>query len=327
MGKFWGGALAGAFFTLAAAMIYIHWGPNFPTLADVREIFSWLGGIVSSFFPWAALLSLVLILPKSRTALGEVTAATANLAKEVVKAAVRGDGVKLGLLELSRQEAQSNPNHTREILAAQIDVLEDSFNRAMKIKTTEESIDEKCEIFFKEYILPLVSPELAETDDSSPRIAIHMKDPLYKNSILQITKYFPTKHFGHDDRRWRRFSTRYGIVGQAWRLQRPCYDPEVSTDAVRLVEKWGMTKEEASKAGRGKQSHLALPIPREDMDFVMFFDAQPQHIFGEGDDTRKSEIFEKLYHGLEQCGLVLALERIKKDFEHLKPILESRHGP
>jgi hypothetical protein len=80
-------------------------------------------------------------------------------------------------------------------------------------------------------------------DLKNVRVAVHMQDVVFEESLYQLTDYYP-KGGG----RGRRFSSRYGAIGLAWREEKSQHwnmnDPQ--NNVVELIRRWGMTEAEAN---------------------------------------------------------------------------------
>jgi hypothetical protein len=91
------------------------------------------------------------------------------------------------------------------------------------------------------------------------RATVHIQDPLYVAALYQLVDYYPGGNGGG-----RRFSIRFGILGRSWRLQRSLYEPEVPADEPdTLITAWGMTREQASGAAKGRRSFVCALLRHE----------------------------------------------------------------
>lgn len=103
--------------------------------------------------------------------------------------------------------------------------------------------------------------EAASLDDSKtrtnkrPRATVHIRDPLYEGVLYQLVDYYP----GGSGAR-RRYSTRFGILGRAWRLGRTQESGRVPTERDALIVEWGMTREQAVSAAHDRESFLCMPL-------------------------------------------------------------------
>ena len=87
------------------------------------------------------------------------------------------------------------------------------------------------------------------------RSTIHVVDILFAESYFQLLPYIPAG--GGDGRSW---SIRYGIVGRTWRHMQPYGEGNLKMSEADLIDQWGMTIEEASKAKSTRPSLIAIPL-------------------------------------------------------------------
>ena len=93
-----------------------------------------------------------------------------------------------------------------------------------------------------------IAPELKRIKPNSAadyRATIHVRDALFKNSYYQLIDYLPTG--GNRGRAW---SVRFGMVGRAWRLDKDSWNGEIPSTSEKLIQDWGMTRDEAQVPGR-----------------------------------------------------------------------------
>ena len=119
------------------------------------------------------------------------------------------------------------------------------------------------------------------------RATIHVSDIVFENYFYQITDYFPDQGSG-----WpvgRRFSQRFGIIGRAWRLNKSMGRGDAvasSENAItHLIERWGMTYEEASRShSRQNPADLCVILRSEDEGNLqiglLFIDSTSVNAFG-----------------------------------------------
>lgn len=109
------------------------------------------------------------------------------------------------------------------------------------------------------------------------RATIYVEDMLFKEALYQLVDYVPS-----GKGRGRIYSTRFGIIGRTWRLERSDCEPVVSDDITELVRNWGMTRIEAAAAGQGHQSFVCVLLRHEDLRVgLLYLDAPEPDAFGE----------------------------------------------
>ena len=117
--------------------------------------------------------------------------------------------------------------------------------------------------------------EDARLKKSGYRGTVHVMDALYSDALYQLVDYYPRGRGAG-----RRFSTRFGILGRAWRLKRSVEEPSVPTRTDRLINEWGMTQEQAADAARGRQSFVCIVLSDEGSPRgVLYLDARPDRAF------------------------------------------------
>ncbi len=102
---------------------------------------------------------------------------------------------------------------------------------------------------------------LANGRDSDPacRATVHVVDALYSDVLYQLVDYWGAARGGAG----RRYSTRFGMIGRAWRLE-DSLEATVPVNPTTLLTEWGMTHSQAAQAGSGKQSFLCVLLRDDD---------------------------------------------------------------
>lgn len=157
------------------------------------------------------------------------------------------------------------------------------------------------------------SRELVTEDGlESFRATVHVADALYEEAFYQLLDYVPDGTGAG-----RRYSMRFGILGLAWRMQKSLEETEVSVDPMKLVSEWGMTRSEAERAGRYRQS-LACVMLWDDNGSrlgVLYLDAKPEGAFEEG-------FAERVEHMVEVTQLTSAVKQVRSDIAASGPALK-----
>jgi hypothetical protein len=207
----------------------------------------WLAPIIASFFPWPALIAMVLLLTPFRSSLSSFAAGFADLPRAVT--AIKMAGMKINL----------DPTKAKELLSFSTEVVYSDFDRMVDREVEKLKVWSKFEAVIEKALKPMLDTPLLKADDPNLfRATLHVKDTLEPDRLYQLIEYFPLSPFAKA--RGRRLSIRFGAVGKAWRQQRSEYSPIVSTDREILIRDWGMTASEAEKAGRDRQTFLAVII-------------------------------------------------------------------
>jgi len=171
------------------------------------------------------------------------------------------------------------------------------------IDKSKGSIEAIVELFRKE--LNSIDPQI----QINGRAALHVRDPLFSNALVQSTPYyfFDEDVVGSREVCGRRKSVRYGIIGQAWRSRRSQSMADVDHTKSKLVDEWGALQEEASSLDGTKRWAVAfafLPKGATDPEAILFFDCVNGAVFtiDGGDsppklmDNSLKEIFDQSNH-------------------------------
>jgi hypothetical protein len=257
----------------------------------------WVAPVLASFFPWPILVLIVLFFSPVRSALGSFATSFAELPRAVT--AINVAGLKINL----------DPSKAKELLTISSEVVFANFERVIDREVERLKIWEKFEAVIDKALRPLIDQSrLSTTDPFSYRVTLHMPDTLQPESLYQLIEYFPLGPFPKS--RGRRLSIRFGAIGKAWRLQRSEYSPTVSTEREKLIEDWGMTGDEADKAGRGRQTFLAVIIvdnSRVPLG-IFYVDATPAKLLG---DRKSTEIADVIMKECMSARLTEALVKIR----------------
>lgn len=261
----------------------------------------WLAPIIASFFPWPALIAIVLLLPPFRNSLGSFAAGFATLPRAVT--AINLAGMKINL----------DPNKAKELLSISSEVVFSDFDRVVDREVEKLKVWDKFKVVIEKALKPLIDNSLIEDGDPYLfRVTLHMQDTLQSESLYQLIDYYPQGPFAKT--RGRRLSIRFGAIGKAWRQQRSEYSPIVSTDREVLIRDWGMTASEAEKAGRDRQTFLAVIIvDASKIPLAIFYmDAKLASLLG-GNDS--SKISDKILLACASSKLTDALVSVRTKME------------
>ena len=307
--------VAGAFATLFALYGLIVSYPLAPT--EFFAVTTWVGSIISSLFPWPFLIIFLFCFKSSRTTF-------LNLFESISAFISDADIFNVANLVKIQRKAAKRPDASRRILYAQARGLEENFDNQIEKLIKELNIENIFQIYFRSSLAKIVDNTSFKSEDHYYRATIHIMDCLYPEVLYQVLDYQSSRGILPDTSR-RRNSFRFGIIGTAWRLGKIDYDPEVSTDDDNdLIKKWGMTRAEANKAGKGQRSHLALPVKRrqnEDPIFIIFMDGTPKNCFGNGENLH--EIEEILTDSAKSCGLTEAMVNLRTAIDSVPPVLPT----
>ncbi|GIQ75961.1 hypothetical protein [Bradyrhizobium sp. RD5-C2] len=210
-------------------------------------IVQWVAPIISSFFPWPALILAILVSPPVRRSLSNFAIAFAELPRAVT--AIKMAGLKINL----------DPGKAKELLSITSEVVYADFERVIDREVEKQKIWSKFEQVIEKGLRPFIHTEVPRPDAESPfpfRVTLHMPDTLEPETLYQLIDYYPAGPFPNS--KGRRKSIRFGAIGKAWRLESSDYSPAVSTQRNDLIKDWGMTAKEAEAAGQGRQTFLSV---------------------------------------------------------------------
>ena len=233
-------------------------------VTSLIQIAIWLGGIIRSLFPWPAIVLFAFLFPPLRNALDRIAASLADSIRTLRQ--LKAVGVEFTL----------DPKAAREISAKSTAVVFGDYERKADQEVARLRVWDKFTRIIEEVVRPLAH--------GSFRSTIHIEDALQQETLYQLVEYkYVPELPGPPKTRGRRNSIRFGIVGRAWRLGRSEYEPNVTTDVTDLVKFWGMTHDEAVRAGRGRRSFAVILLRNASGGYsgLIFIDAQEPGLFGE----------------------------------------------
>jgi hypothetical protein len=163
-----------------------------------------------------------------------------------------------------------------------------------------------------------IEPELKRIRPSQTvdyRATVHVRDALFTNSYYQLIDYLPTG--GNRGRAW---SMRFGMVGRAWRLQNDSWNGEVPNTPEKLMEEWGMIRDEA--LGPARQTMLCSILKATDGTPVgaFYMDAKGKDEFGSSAEMKV--LADAVHQAAETAGLTAGLAEIWDEIKKKAPLVE-----
>jgi hypothetical protein len=150
--------------------------------------------------------------------------------------------------------------------------------------------------------------ELLDTQPADLRATVHIQDALYVSALYQLVDYWPRGRGSG-----RRFSARFGILGRAWRLEQSQHNGDI--EVSELIERWGMTQEEAADAARGRKSFVCILLRHEQTRVgVLYMDAPRAGAFSDG--------IERVAESPAVSALAASVDRVWKEIAKRGPGLE-----
>lgn len=128
------------------------------------------------------------------------------------------------------------------------------------------------------------------------RCTIHVPDLLFAETFYQLLDYIPRQP--GPETRGRTWSYRFGFIGKLWRSEKQSdMSPSVPTNTEDLINNWGMTREEAENAGKGRKSFLGVLLTQHNVPVGLFYmDAKGENEFGDDQDGSLRKLIN------DQCG-------------------------
>ena len=147
------------------------------------------------------------------------------------------------------------------------------------------------------------------------RCTIHVPDILFAETFYQLLDYYPRG--GGRGRTW---SIRFGIIGRAWRSGDDLAEGKVPSDPHDLILKWGMTREEAARAGQQRPSFLCVVL-RDEQDTAVglfYIDSAQEGAFGAKKGTQQ-RLCKSAVKGCKETGLTNALAQLSEELRRFSP--------
>jgi len=193
------------------------------------------------------------------------------------------------------------------------------------LAATQKQISDTVERAIKEHITPFF---VANHLDPEFRCTIHVRDILFQSSLYQLIDYLPRKKWAVPGRitRGRAWSVRYGLIGRCWRLEDDQKEGTIPTSAEKLIEDWGLTKNEAD-SGSGKQTMLCHLIRSKNQSplAIFYLDAEKPNAFG--NESRMSELNNVVGNAVRELGLDAALQEVWEKVQTSAPLIEIYADP
>ncbi len=176
-------------------------------------------------------------------------------------------------LELSEEAAAATKADVEGAIHEYSGALRHEFDRIAYAEDVRSRVGTSVSRALSQHRLP---------EDHDYRATVHVRDALYRDALYQLVDYWPDG--GGADRR---FSTRFGILGRAWRLGRSLYERDVPTSPESLICQWGMTAEQAERAARGRRSFVCVVLRHQgSLVGVLYIDAKVGSAFPDDIETR-----------------------------------------
>lgn len=192
------------------------------------------------------------------------------------------------------------------------------------LAATQTQISDTVERIIKERVTPFLKERELDTEF---RCTIHVRDILFQNSLYQLIDYLPKKWMRSGKiTRGRAWSVRYGLIGRCWRLEQNQTEGTIPTVEEKLIEQWGLTKNEASGSS-GKQTMLCYLIRSQNQSplAIFYLDAEEANAFGDGNGM--AELVDVVQKAVQEFKLSDALEKVWMTVQSSAPLIEIYADP
>jgi hypothetical protein len=281
--------------------------PLVPFRVILSRGFRWLGELTVSLAWPLFFLGLVLYFTQSQ-----------NAPENIARLFRPFKSVKLFSAELVLKESHEAKAQAEETIGIYHHQVKSEFDLWIQ----RRAVKEKLRLAIEE-ILPVINDarrtDSQSADLSNYRCTVHVRDLLFEESLYQLLDYYPAQ--GGRGRTW---SYRFGIIGKVWRSGKSLYAPEVPTDVQKLILDWGMTSDEAVRAGHERQSFLCVILKHENIPVgLLYMDSKEKNAFGDHDYRSNGfTLLEIVAKVCEEQGLTATLNKIDEELRGRAPMIE-----
>lgn len=190
-------------------------------------------------------------------------------------------------------------------------------NEIFSYQIQKEELTDKLRHLYEEVKKFLLDEnKISDSENSRLRCTIHIQDILFEETLYQLLDYFPKGKIGGSGRIK---SSRFGIIGLAWRTEKSQIRGNVSNTDSELIEKWGMDRNEAVSDSSIK-SFAAILVKNGTNLAVIYFDSLMKDLFGDlnnGTLSKDAANFEKLVlDKAEQLKIIESLQKMKTELSN-----------
>ena len=137
----------------------------------------------------------------------------------------------------------------------------DQYDRMASLMSVEQHLDRTVRIGLRQ----VLSRHGLDPNPENLRATVHVPDVIFRHYLYQLVNYFPGPQAGGPA--GRRFSQRYGVIGQAWRLGQSIGRGRTITGPgaeAQLIIEWGMMANEANDASHQRPANLCVMLRDQD---------------------------------------------------------------
>lgn len=286
--------------------------PEMRFLVGLGQAASWVRDAVPVVVTWPVIVAgVILYLGMSRVAAARLASIFGRFRS------LKLLGAEVAFSEEGARRLASDAEHVFDEFRRQADL---EFQRQAR----RQDLRRKLELVFQSYSPDIGDDDKLRTCAGRPgfRCAIHVPDILFTDTLYQLLDYYPKQDRGGAGRR---FSTRFGIIGRAWRLNEHQGEEAAAHSKEALIREWGMTDEEAESHSRQRPAYVCavlqdqkgLPLG------VLFVDSTERAAFGGRDQA--AALARSLALKAESVGFTEALQKVLNELSKYSTAIQI-HG-
>jgi hypothetical protein len=308
----------GALAILGTMLVAWSHPPEMRFLVGLGQAASWLRDAVPVVVTWPVIVAGVILYWGCRVVLGMSRVAAARLASIFGRfRSLKLLGAEVAFSEEGARRLASDAEHVFDEFRRQADL---EFQRQAR----RQDLRRELELIFQSSAPDVGDDDNLRTCARKPgfRCAIHVPDILFTDTLYQLLDYYPKQERGGAGRR---FSTRFGIIGRAWRLNEHQGEEAAAHSKEALIREWGMTDEEAESHSRQRPAYVCavlhdqrgLPLG------VLFVDSTEHAAFGGRDQA--AALAGSLALKAARVGFTEALQKVLNELSKYSTAIQI-HG-
>jgi hypothetical protein len=291
----------------------LHTAAN-PAACTAVQILTILQGIV-----WPALVLAIILLIAFNTRFGRLF----GLIPKFVNRIKGPSGIEIEINADAAKQVRANFRDSYQEFRSQ---AKDEYDRMADAR----SVYQLLRNIITNALPEVMQKEGLQYDPDGVRATVHVEDIVFRGYLYQLINYLPPRRGGGGA--GRRFSQRYGIIGQSWRLNESIgrgiavsgmgpspTRSDIERSTKELISRWGMTDDEAAVASHERPATLSV-ILRYDghRNGVLYIDSTHANAFGADDTSNGASVSNptsanKIARALERHSATVRLARAVSD--------------
>jgi hypothetical protein len=246
---------------------------------EVKENPEWFVGLANAFaalagaVAWPLALFGALYMLSRNVSLADVKEMFGVVKPLLSKIKVGGVELELNLEALRERGEQTGEAFDDLVLRA---------DKEYQVAASQQELGRHLTTVMRDALPSVLLKNKLNANPPEVRSTIYVPDIVFKDYLYQLTDYFPDRDVGGPA--GRRFSQRFGIIGRAWRLGTSMGRGNAVDAIGDLIERWGMTYEEANKSrSRANPADLCIILRNQDEGIpigLLFIDSSQKDAFG-----------------------------------------------